>query len=212
MILSDPVEKAPEPSAKTVLEDIRAAQYQVLKFIPKASRISFALGLSSTLSKIISNPSDVDIWRRLLLMPEICLKASSRAWQQKISLAALVNRQIGHFCQNEDLTSLLGAHIVRKFSKKKKGSARPKLISSKLDEGNIRGAVRIASSAKEMEPPNIRSLDVLKIQKLPMILGTFQPQAMTLTPSKCQLYWPEMASTTLHPGQPVAYHYYGPSI
>ena len=36
------------------------------------------------------------------------------------------------------------------------------LISSKIDEGNIRGAVHIASSADEMEPPNIRSLEVLK--------------------------------------------------
>ena len=163
MSISDPVRKAPELSPKTVLEDIRAAQYQVLKFIPKASRTNFALALSSTISKIISNPSDVDDWRRLLLMPKICLKAPPRGGQQKkTSLATLVNRQIGNFCQNEDLASLLGAHIARKFSKKKKGSTGPNLIASKIDEGNIRGALRIASSADEMEPPNIRSLEVWK--------------------------------------------------
>ena len=138
MNLSDPVRKAPEPSAKTVLEDIRTAQYQVLKFIPKASRTNFALVLSSTITKIISNPSDVDNWRRLLLMPNICLKAPPRAGQQKkTSFTTLVHRQIGNFSQNEDLTKLVGAHIARKFSKKKKGSARPNLISSKIDEGNI---------------------------------------------------------------------------
>ena len=147
MNISDPVRKVPEPSAKTVLEDIRAAQYQVLKIIPQASRTNFALFLSSTISKIISNPSDVDIWRRLLLMPKICVKAPPRAGQQKkTSFPTLVNRQIGNFCQNEDLTSLVGAYIARKFSKKKKRSARPNLISSKIDEVNIRGAVRIASS------------------------------------------------------------------
>ena len=48
--ISDPVRKAPEPTTKTVLEDIRAAQYQVLKFSPKASRTNFALALSSTIS------------------------------------------------------------------------------------------------------------------------------------------------------------------
>ena len=64
MNMSDPVRKAPEPSAKTVLEDIRPAQYQVHKFIPKASRTNFALALSSTISKIISDLSDVDKWRR----------------------------------------------------------------------------------------------------------------------------------------------------
>ena len=163
MNISDSVRKAPEPSAKTVLEDIRAAQYQVLKFIPKASRTNFALTLSSTITKIISNPSDVDNWRRLLLMPKICLKAPPRAGQ-KTSLATLVNRQIGNLCQNEDLTSLLGVHRARKLSKKKKWSARPNLISSKIDESNIRGAVRIASSADETEPPKIRSLEVLKIK------------------------------------------------
>ena len=162
MNISDPVRKAPEPSAKTVLEDISAAQYQVLKFIPKVSRTNFALALSSAISKIISNPSDVDNWRWLLLMPKICLKAPPRAGQQKTSLANLVNRQIGNFCQNEDLTSLLGAHKARKFSKEMKGSARPDLICSKIDEGNIRGAIHMASTADELEPPRIRSLEVLK--------------------------------------------------
>ena len=96
-------------------------------------------------------------------MPKICLKAQPRAGQQKkSSFASLVNIQIGNFCQNEDLKSLLEAHKARKFSKKMKGSARPDLISSKIDEGNIRGAISIASSADEMEPPNIRSLEVLK--------------------------------------------------
>ena len=146
MNVSDPVRKAPEPSAKTVLEDIRAAQYQLLKFIPKASRTNFALVLSSTITKIISDPSDVDNWRRFLLMPKICLKAPPCAGQQKKTcLATFENRQIGNFCQNADLTSLVGAHIARKFSKKKKGSARPNLIYSKIDAGNIRGAFRIAS-------------------------------------------------------------------
>ena len=80
-------------------------------------------------------------------MPEICLKAPPRAGQQKkTSLATLVKRQIGKVFQNEDLTSLVGAHIARKFSEKNEGSARPNLISSKIDEGNNRGAVRIASS------------------------------------------------------------------
>ena len=148
-----------------MLEYIRAGQYQVLKFIPKASRTIFALALSSTISKIISNPSDVDKWRRLLFMPKICLKAPPREGQQKkTSFATVVNRQIGNFWQNEQLASLLGAHIARKFYKKKKGSARLNLISSKIDKGNIQGAVRIASPAENMEPPNIRSLEVLNMK------------------------------------------------
>ena len=90
MNLSDLVRKTPEPSTKTVLEEIGAAQYQVLKFIPKASRTNFALAWNSTISKIISNPSVVDNWRRLLLMPKICLKAPPCAGQQKkISLASI---------------------------------------------------------------------------------------------------------------------------
>ena len=158
MNISDPLRKAPEPSAKTVLEDIPPTQYQVFKFIPKASRTKFALALSSTIYKSISNTPDADNWRRLLLVPKICLKTPPREGQQKkTSLATVVKRQIGNFGQNEDLTSLLGPHLARKFSKKKKRSARPSLISSKIDEGNNRGAVRIASSADEMEPPNIRS-------------------------------------------------------
>ena len=161
MNLSDLVRKTPEPSAKTVLEKIRAAQYQVLKFIPKTSRTNFALAWNSTISKIISNPSVVDNWRRLLLMPKICLKAPLRAGQQKkTSLASILDREIGNFWQNEDLTNLLAAHKARKFSKKKKASVRPDLMSLKIDGGNIRGAVRVASSADEMEPPNIRSLEV----------------------------------------------------
>ena len=118
-------------------------------------------------------------------MPKICLKAPPRLGQQKkTSLATIVNRQIGNFCQNEDLTSLLGAHIAQKFSKKKKRSARLNLISSKIDEGNIRGAVRIAFSADEMEPPNIRSLEVLKTKhpEAPNDRRTFSTQGEDITP------------------------------
>ena len=74
MNISDPVRKAPESSAKTVLEDIRAAQYQLHKFIPKASRTNSALALSSTISKIVSDPSDVDKWRRLSWCPKSAWK------------------------------------------------------------------------------------------------------------------------------------------
>ena len=156
MNISDPVRKAPETSAKTVLEDIRAAQYQVLTLNPKASRTNFAPVMSGTITKIISNTSDVEYWRRLLLMPKICLKAQPRAGQKKkTSFATLVSREIGNFCQNEYLTSLVAAHIDRKFSKKKKGSARPNLKSSKSDEGNIRGAVCIASSAVVWSRPEV---------------------------------------------------------
>ena len=123
-------------------------------------------------------------------MPKICLKAPPRAGQQKkTSFATLVNRQIGNFCQNEDLTSLLGAHIERKFSKKKKGSTRPNLIFSKIDEGNIRGAVRIVSSADEIESPNIRSLQVLKTKypEAPNDRRPFSTPGNDIDPSKCHL-------------------------
>ena len=74
MNILDPVRKTPEPSATSILEDIRTAQHQVLKVILKASRTNFALSSGSTISKIISKASDVDNWRRLLLMPKVCLK------------------------------------------------------------------------------------------------------------------------------------------
>ena len=214
MNISDPVRKAPKPSAKSALKDIRAAQYQVLKFIPKASRTNFALALSSTISKIISNPSDVDNWPRLFLMPKICLKAPPRWGQQKkISLATLVSRQIGNFCQNEDLTSLLSAHITQNYSKKKKGSARPNLISSQIDKKNIRRAIRIAFSSDEVEPPNIRSLEVLKTKQreAPNDRRPFSTTSDDIDPSKCQLNWSETLSTAFHQGQPVAHQDCDPS-
>ena len=96
-------------------------------------------------------------------MPKICLKAPPRAGQQKkTSLATLVNRQIGNFCQIEDLTSFWVLTLPESLTSKKRGALDRISYPRKSIEGNIRGAVRIASSADEMEPPNIRSIEVLK--------------------------------------------------
>lgn len=141
--------------AKELLSSVRKSSCKVLKYIPKASRVNLATALEKTVSDILKSPMNIQLWKRLLLFTYHCLKAPARSNTQKNkSLANHVNAQIAAFINNEDLDSVPVQDTATPRQRPKKMPDISKRISEKMDAGDIKGAVRIASCNDTLAAPN----------------------------------------------------------
>ena len=130
---------------------------RVLKKIPRSSRNSAAGKLSSILDDVVS-ANDISSWTRLLYFASRCLKVpkhGGRRW----SLTTQFNRQLNDEC-DEPLTRF-------------KPSCGPKMmkdntdllgdrVSAKLEEGDFRGAIRLACSDDTFADPDATTIAALR--------------------------------------------------
>ena len=128
---------------------------RVLKRIPKASRSRAALKLTEIISEVTTS-NDRASWERLFLFPRRCLVAPRRGGHRR-NLAALVNLALD---EEADIIPSQSQSQPR-FSREKNGSLAAR-VSSKLEDGDFRGAVRVASSSESICRPDSRSLDLIK--------------------------------------------------
>ena len=149
--------------ARSLASKINSVRCKVLKFVPKASRTQFALALTKLIAPILSDPSDTPAWEKLLLMPFFCLQAPPRAGKSRCkSLASTVNTQISKFIDSSSARPAPPNQRAKSSNKSRKPISRSDLISAKLDEGDIRGAVRLAASNDDLEPPNDSTKRILE--------------------------------------------------
>ena len=128
------------PSSKLLLSSELRRSVRILKRIPRASRHLAASKLACILDEV-SVKNDFTSWARLFQFSHRCFAIPTRGSRRR-SLATLVNRQL----QDEAIPSTL---------KHPRPGSRPsgdplrtlaKRVSSKLEEGDYRGAVRTACS------------------------------------------------------------------
>ena len=117
---------------------------KILKRIPRLSRTTAARKLASIIQQVISR-NDVFSWSRLLQFPRKCLYTPPRGGK-RWKLSSIVNNQISQEASDVgELPSNLGRrgkpakphHTIESLAAR---------VSSKLEEGNYRGAVRLACS------------------------------------------------------------------
>jgi hypothetical protein len=126
------------------MELLRQHRCRVLKRIPKASRIPAADKLAETLGQVVVNPDCVDKWVDLLTFTFSCFGVpGQRGGQRHLnSLASKVNAAVASF-------PVLSAPVQQQKPSKSRQSSDFNLaarVSSKLEDGNIRGAIRLAAS------------------------------------------------------------------
>ena len=142
---------------------------KVLKEIPHLSRVTTARKLASLVELVVTQ-NDIPSWIRLLLFPKRCLRTPQRCGKDW-KLATLVNKQVSEESLNIELhtrgvtTNPLGRHIVLYTSNKVNYHATR--ISMKLEEGDYRGAVRLACSEDVFAEHNSHTLDVLRAKHPP---------------------------------------------
>ena len=164
-------------STTDILGTLRTPKSRILKFVPRGARLQFASILTDTIRGVTSHPSDPIAWMRLLLLPSVCLRRPDRGGtKRRVSLATIIKRQCSLFLAAEDPTSLIttsgrvGGPRKSLNKKQEEEHADVKLsviVSEKLDEGDIRGAVRITCSADTIAPFDSSTLAKLRAKHPP---------------------------------------------
>jgi hypothetical protein len=153
-------------------DTVLSAKCRVLKFIPKASRILAADKLASILQLICNNPDDISSWRDLLLFGNNCFRIPKirRQGSQHKSLASKVNDILADFPKNvvtEAVHSKYNSSHLRnsvtKNCEKNDASKLAARVSSKIEEGDICGAIRLAVSDDVLASPDDNTVASLRL-------------------------------------------------
>ena len=136
---TSPASTSPPPSP--ILAQI--PMVRVLKRIPKSARQQCSSKLT-TLLRVIVRSNSMEAWNRLFLFTPTCLRQPRRGRYSE-SLASLVKRQL------QDV--LAPSAPPPSSGRRKKATKRPDpeeylamRVSAKIEEGDFRGAIRLASS------------------------------------------------------------------
>ena len=113
---------------------------KILRRIPQFSRDVRVRKLASIISEVVSTNSETS-WRRLVLFPRRCLRAPKRGGRHR-NLSNLVNQQVAD--EQDPPTTTADSNKPKKSTSDLSDLAR--CVSIKLEEGDIKGAVRLASS------------------------------------------------------------------
>ena len=150
---------------------------RILKRIPCASRHLAASKLASILVDV-SPKNDSESWGRLFNFSSRCLAVPKRGSHRR-SLASAVNVQLPE--ESDPLLSQFRQSSKHHFPRDSVSNL-VKRVSSKLEEGDVRGAVRIASSEDTLAELNEETVSALRA-KHPQPPGSCFPLAPAVNTS-----------------------------
>ena len=163
--------KPGQKSSKEIIDLMLAKQGKILKRIPKASRILAAERFAKVLTEIINDADSVDKWIDLLLFGVVCFAVPGNRGGKKhcSSLATKVNQVLIGFPVNSETPNK--ANKLRNF--KQNPSSLAARVSNKLEDGDIRGAIRLAASDNTMAEYTEETVSALK-SKYPQQAVSYQ--------------------------------------
>jgi hypothetical protein len=149
-----------------IIDTIKAERCRLLKRIPKASRALAADKLATVLSRIIAKSDDKVAWCDLLRFSYACFavpggRAGKRHQQ---SLTAKVNIALNAYPNISQRPQSNQQPRRRRVGNADNIAAR---ISEKLEDGDVRGAIRLAASDDAMAPHDEKTLDALRLKHPP---------------------------------------------
>ena len=151
--------------SQELIDVIRSERCRLIKRIPKASRTSTADKLSTILDRIITDPDDPALC--LLRFSHACLAVpGGRGGKRHLSsLAAKVNKALDAYLSTTyDLPQQTQQFKLQRKSTTNNMTAR---ISEKLEDGDVRGAIRLASSDDTIAPHDEGTLAALRLKHPP---------------------------------------------
>ena len=146
----------------TYLSVSRPVAVKVIKKIPRGCREKAARKFAEVLEDTISSNS-IHSWSWLLYLPGRCLRVPKRGGR-RWNLTSLINRQIAEE-RDPPRTSLSGDS--GDHSRINSLQAISRRISTKLEEGDYKGAIRLACSQDTFAVPNTETMEALKSKHPP---------------------------------------------
>ena len=171
------VDPSSYPSSETLPSDFhfRPSSVRILKRIPRASRHLAATKLAEILDDV-TDKNDLGSWFRLSRFSSRCLAVPKRGGRRR-SLAAAINMQL-----REELDAPI--QPPRQLSASRDVlSSLARRVSSKLEEGDYKGAVRLSCSEDTMAELNDETLSALKAKHLPSHIDSSFPSPLENPPA-----------------------------
>ena len=135
---------------------------KVLKRVPRKSRLTVARKLTSLIEQVVAR-NDIPSSTRLMSFPKMCLATPSRGGK-RWNLASLVNKQVLQE-PGSLTTSVPTVQSLRRSEKCTMNKSIDQLatrVSSKLEESDYKGAVRLACSQDVFAAYNSHTLATLR--------------------------------------------------
>lgn len=162
---SDPTQQLTSAERFDIVEFLRSRKPRLLKRIPKASRVLAAEKLSFLLSAVNDNPDNVEAWNRLLMFPKCCLCVPNQRGGKTKNLATKINKQLNAFPSTVAECESFENSRTRKSKSSKNVDSFIQLarrVSEKIEDGDIRGAIKLAASDDTLAPHNTITLSALR--------------------------------------------------
>jgi Reverse transcriptase (RNA-dependent DNA polymerase) len=168
-------------SASDVLDVLRSRRCRTVKRIPKAARLHAAEKLSELIGDVCEQTDSVEKWTDLLLFGAVCMAVPGQRGgkRHQPSLGSKMIRTINEY--PSEVPANPSSHSTNLHHRgQPSGSNLAARISSKLEDGDVRGAVRLAVSDETIAPCNVDTLGVLRLLHPPRLSSTsHSPSALS---------------------------------
>lgn len=136
------------------------ADSTVIKHIPKSARPSCASHLAGLLRKVVSNPDSTPKWLDLFNWGHTVLHAPKRGGKRHNLASAIKHRIASYSVGQPDSDSANATHNARR--QLSSTSTISQAVSAKLEDGNVRAAIRLLMSEDSPAAPSPQSLSALR--------------------------------------------------
>ena len=164
---SQPSTQPPQPPLEAPPPLPPRCSVKIIKRIPRASRGLAGAKLASILERVVRD-NDHASWDHLLRFGSRCLRVPARGGHRR-SLVAAINRQLGdeqeEVCPSAPLVSSRARRARRPPQDPLKSLA--SRVSMKLEEGDFRGAIRLACSEDTIAESNDTTFAALQLKHPP---------------------------------------------
>jgi hypothetical protein len=132
----------------------------IIKHIPKSARSVCATHLAGLFNRVVSNSTDIERWHDILGWPKAILFSPKRGGKRH-NVASEIKKRISSW------TSVIGAqhplsHVVATDSSHRRSPSLAEAVSAKIEDGNIKAAIRIISSDEQLVLPSVDTLAALQ--------------------------------------------------
>jgi hypothetical protein len=152
-----------QSSGDTVQHPVHCAL--VLKRIPKNARVHVGNLLQKLINDVLQHPSSLVSWSRLLGFPSACLTKPCRGGKSRNLTTAIINQVHNYSTGSDQGPAQLTRRVAQPCSRSVLNSEQKiaAMAAAKLEDGDVKGAVRLLCSDDKLAVVNATTLEELKL-------------------------------------------------